>query len=188
MSANKLATRYAKSLLDLSIEQGKVEEVCKDMRYISEVAKASKEFTVMLKSPLIYPDKKIKVFNAVLGGKISELTMAFIKIVTKKHREAYLDSITHAFIRQYNEYRHITPIKLTTAIALGKDQVDRLLQKVKEEAGLDKLEVTTEVDQSLIGGFVLQFDDKLFDASVSRGIDILKSNIQDNTYIKRVFK
>ena len=77
MSAFKLATRYAKSLLDLSIEQGKLDQVYQDMKYVRSVAKASKEFTAMLKSPLIHPDKKIKMLGAVLEDKVSQLTMEF---------------------------------------------------------------------------------------------------------------
>ena len=97
-------------------------------------------------------------------------------------------NIATSFISQYNTHNHITPVKLTMATALDQREVDKLLEKVKKEAGLEKLELTTEVDESLIGGFVLQFEDKLFDASVSKGIGILKNNIQDNSYIKRVFK
>lgn len=188
MSAFKVATRYAKSLLDLSIEQGIVEEVHRDMKYISDIIKKSAEFSAMLKSPLIHPDKKDNILTEILKDKVSKMTMTFLKIVTRKHREAYLDNIALSFVTQYNVYKHITPVKLTTATAMDQNQVDELLEKVKREAGLENIELVTEVDENLIGGFVLQYEDKLFDASVSRSIGFLKSKIQDNSYIKRVFK
>ena len=86
----RLAARYAKSILDLSIEKGQVENVYKDMVLLQDTCKGSREFVNLLRSPVIKPDKKGKILDAILTGKISPLTAAFIKLLLNKERESHL--------------------------------------------------------------------------------------------------
>ncbi len=83
----RLAGRYAKSLIDLAVERNQLEEAYKDMQYIQAVCKASREFVVLLKSPVIPAEKKNNALTAVTKGKISELTAAFNKLLISKNRE-----------------------------------------------------------------------------------------------------
>ncbi|MEJ7683572.1 MAG: F0F1 ATP synthase subunit delta [Segetibacter sp.] len=63
-SIPRLAGRYAKSLIDLAVERNYLEEVYKDMLYLQAVCKASREFVVLLKSPVIPIDKKKQGFDS----------------------------------------------------------------------------------------------------------------------------
>src|SRR4051794_16900054 len=97
----RLAGRYAKSLIDLSVEQQKLEVVYNDMQYLKAVCKASRPFVALLKSPVIPSDKKNKALTAVTAGNISSLTAAFCQLLIAKNREFYLPEIIDAFIDQY---------------------------------------------------------------------------------------
>src|ERR1043166_8453777 len=116
----RLATRYAKSLLDIAVERNSLDTVLKDMQLLNAICGKSQEFTVMLRSPVINGDKKISVISEVLKGKgVSELTNAFIKLLVAKGRESVLPEIGGAFITQYNTLKNIRIVKLTTAGVLG---------------------------------------------------------------------
>lgn len=186
MSAIKLASRYAKSLLDFAVEKGKLDEVYKDQLYLHKVLKVSREFDLLLASPLINADKKLKALQAVLGGKTSELTMLFLQLLVKKNREVYLKDMVDSFIRQYDVYKKITQVKITSAAPLDKAEIDKLLAKLKQQANLETINLTTEIDESLIGGFVLQYGDKQYDASISRKISIANKGLEDNAYLKKL--
>lgn len=186
MSAVKLASRYAKSLLDLSIEQNQLEAVYKDILYCDSVLKASREFTLLLKSPIIHSDKKLSIINNVLGNNVTALTLSFFKIMVTKRREAYLVDITKEFIRQYNAEKNITPVKIKSAIALDYTSIENIVAILKKQANLKNIEITTEVDESLIGGFIVQYEDKLIDASVSKSLKQLRKDLSDNKYINLV--
>lgn len=186
MSAVKLASRYAKSLLDLAVEQNQLEAVHKDILYCDAVLKASREFTLLLKSPIIHSDKKLSIINSVLGTNVGALTLSFFKIMVNKRREAYLVDITKEFIRQYNVVKNITPIKVKSAVALDAETLNSIISKVKAQASLKDTEVTVEVDESLIGGFIVQYEDKLVDASVSKNLKQLRKDLSDNKYINLV--
>ncbi|GIV33757.1 MAG: ATP synthase subunit delta [Chitinophagales bacterium] len=186
MSAVKLATRYAKSLLDLAIEQGKADEVYQDQLYLKEVIRASREFNLLLSNPIIHPDKKIKALQSVLKGKISDLTMSFLTLLVKKSREVFLKEMVESFLRQYDAYKHITPVKVISAAPLDKQLVDRLLTRLKQQAQLEEIRLETAVDSTVIGGFILQYGDKKYDASIARALNLARKRMDDNAYLKKL--
>ena len=186
MSAIKLATRYAKSLLDFAVEKGTLDQVYQDQLFLKKVINESKDFAAMLSSPLIHPDKKMKVLQLAIGTKVSELTMMFLQLLVKKNREVYLKEVIDSFLIQYDEYMHITQVKLTAANPLDKAEIDRLLNKLKQQANLETINLTTEIDERLIGGFVLQYGDKQVDASIARQMNILKKGLESNEYLKKL--
>ena len=186
MSAVKLATRYAKSLLNFAVEKGKLDEVYKDQLYLQKVLKVSRDFDMLLSSPLINADRKNKALQAVLGGKADDLTMQFLQLLVKKSREVYLREMVDSFIRQYDEHKHITQVKITSAAPLDKVEVDKLLASLKKQANLETINLTTAIDESLIGGFVLQYGDKQYDASIAHKIGVAQKGLEDNAYLKKL--
>lgn len=185
MSVTKLASRYAKSILDLAIETGKLDEVLKDMRFINAAIDGNREFYLMLKSPIVHGDKKMQVVLNVFHDRISEITENFISILMRKNRESYLPEIIDEFITQYNKYKHITPVKIITAQNISPELQTTILNKLRSTAGLEEIELTTEVDDTLIGGYILQWEDKLIDNSISRGLAILKDEFDNNDYVRK---
>ncbi|MDZ4844845.1 MAG: ATP synthase F1 subunit delta [Chitinophagales bacterium] len=186
MSAVKLASRYAKSLLDFAVEKGKLEEVYNSQMYLLKVIKASKDFDVLLASPLISADRKLKALKAVVGGNVDELTMLFLQLLIKKSREVYLKEISASFVLQYDVNQHITKVKITSAAPLDKKEIDNLLNTLKQQAKLETIQLSTEVDESLVGGFVLQYGDKQYDASIAKSLWLAKKGLEDNAYLKKL--
>jgi len=180
----RLAHRYAKSLIDLSVEKNQLEIVYADMKYLQSVCKASKEFAVLLQSPIITADKKSRIFEVVgNAGKIGELTTAFSKLLINKGREGELPEIADAFISQYNSMKGIHKVKLTTAVELSDELKKSISDKAGKEGGLGNVELETKVDESLIGGFVLEFNNNLVDASIARDLRDIKKQFAKNVYV-----
>lgn len=174
MSVTRIATRYAKSLLELAAEQGNLESIHGDISHFKEVLN-NREFALMLKSPIIKSDKKGQIFRAIFGGKVEKLTGAFFDIIIKKGREIHLPAIAEAFIEQYNALKKVSSVKLTTAGPIS----DSMLASIKTkliDGGLDaqNIEVESAVNPDLIGGFVLEFGDQLYDASVAHKLELLR--------------
>ena len=184
MSVTTIASRYAKSLMDLSIERNELDSVVKDMEGLKDVI-SNRDFYLMLKSPIIKTDKKLSIIGSILKDNINPMVLGFVNILTKKGRENILPEITNEFIHQYKMYKHISTVTIKTAQPLD-DSVLALIQKKLEdsEAAMEHVEIETAVDESLIGGFVLQIGDKLYDASVAHKLDILKKDFSSNDYIK----
>lgn len=186
MSADRIANRYAKSLIDLAVEQGKLEEVHNDVKYIEKVAE-NKDFQSVIKSPVIAPAKKKQVLNALFSGKVSPMMSSFLKTVLSKGREAYLGEMAKDFIVQYKTIKKVSAVQLTSAQPLSKATVDKILAKLHSSSStMDNIELDIKVDPSLIGGFVLQYNDKLYDTSVKHKLSLLKKEFNKNQYIKNI--
>ena len=180
----RLAQRYAKSIIDLAVEKNQLEQVYADMQFLQEVCKASKEFVNLLSSPIIKGDKKDKIITAITAGKVGELTAAFNKLLVVKGRESDLPEIVNAFIDAYNEIKGIHKVTLTTAVVISDSIKQSIATKAATEAGLGKVELEAKVDESLIGGFVLEFNNNLVDASVARDLRDIKKQFSKNVYVK----
>jgi F-type H+-transporting ATPase subunit delta len=182
----RLASRYAKSILDLSVETGQLEAVYQDMLWLQAVCKSNRDFVVLLKSPVIPGDKKIKILDAVSEGKLSKLTTAFNALLIKKGRESNLPEIASAFVSQYKEKKNIQTVKITTASPLGDGVKDAIISQVKKTAGIDKIELVEKVDNDLIGGFVLQVGDQLIDASIAYNLKTIAKEFDNNDFIYKI--
>ena len=122
MQQPRLAGRYAKSLIDLAVEQNQLDKVYSDMQYLQAVCKQSSAFVNLLKSPIIQADKKRKIIEAVTTGKISNITEGFNRLLVLKGRENVLPEIVSAFIDQYNEIKGVHKVKITTAVAVSEER------------------------------------------------------------------
>ncbi len=187
MQNPRLATRYAKSLLDLAVERNTLEPALKDMQLLSAICSQSRDFAVMLRSPVISGDKKLSVINAILKShQVSELTSAFISLLVTKGREQNLPEISEAFVTQYNELKNIRTVTLTTAAPMDEKIKGTILAKIAGYMPKDTVNLKTAVNQELIGGFVLEVEDKLYDASVRKSLNDIRSRIVDSSYVSKL--
>jgi F-type H+-transporting ATPase subunit delta len=184
MSVTRIATRYATSLLELAIEQNKLPQVSADMNTLG-TASRNRDLYLMLKSPIISADKKNAVLAAIFGKDMDVLTMSYLALLVNKGREQYLPEIAAEFATQYKVLQHITSVKVITAVPMSdavlNDLKSRLLASGVTSENLD---IETKVDPDLIGGFVLEFDNKRYDASIANKLAELKSEFTKNLYVK----
>lgn len=182
MKIVKAANRYAKSLLELAVEQGQIEQVYEDMQKVSETVSASRDLQVMLNSPIIKPDQKARVLAEVFGGKIGEMAFKFINLITDKGREGLLGGIAGAYIIQYKAFKNVSQAEVISAAPLSeesKKKIEEMLQKLAP--GMAELKET--IDPNVIGGYILKVGDQMLDASVSSQLRELRREFTENLYV-----
>tara|TARA_B100000886_G_scaffold319360_1_gene260063 strand:+ start:7390 stop:7944 length:555 start_codon:yes stop_codon:yes gene_type:complete len=182
MRNTRATSRYAKSLLELAKEHNTL-ELCKtDMASVVSLCQKSRELVLLLKSPVVKTDKKLDIIAEVFAG-CSPLVLSFLNLITKKKREALLFDIAQGFLDLYKIDQGIESATLTTAFALDEDTRQQVLDFIKKQ-GVSQVDITEQVDKSLIGGAILRLGDKQLDASVARQIKDLKQSFNKNLYIK----
>lgn len=186
MSNVRLATRYAKSLLDLSIERGELEKVFTDMQWLQSVCKSNRDFVNVLRSPVIRNETKEKIVNAVIKTTVGELTSAFIRLLIKKGRENVLPEIITSFITQYKTHKEIYTVHLTTARPVSDELKNSIVEHLRKTTPMKNIELETAVKEELIGGFVLQAGDKLVDASVAYDLKTIARQFENNDFIYKI--
>jgi F-type H+-transporting ATPase subunit delta len=183
MEGTKVASRYAKSLLDLAVEKGELEKVYADMKFIRQTCSQSNELTVMLKSPIVKSDKKEKILAAIFGKNISEMSREFVNIIVRKRREYALEAIAASFVEQYKSKKKILTAVITTAAGLDEELRKKVLEIVKKSAQ-SEVELIEKVDKNIIGGFIIRVGDKQDDTSVRTKIMKLNRLFNENPFIK----
>jgi F-type H+-transporting ATPase subunit delta len=180
-----IAERYAKSLFELALETGKLEEVRKDMDLMVDVCLNNRDFRQMLISPVIRPDKKIAVMDEVFSGKIEDLSKQFYHLLSQKRREKYMEGIAKQFIAKYKKYHNIHVIEIRSAAPLSKELRNRVVDII-ETRTKGSVELIEIIDTKLIGGFIVSDEGRRYDASLTTTIKKLKKEFEENLYIREL--
>ena len=186
MADQRVAARYAKSLLDLGKEMGTLESVKDDMDLLSKTMAESRELRLLLRNPIVKHDKKLAILTAIFQGKVSDLTLRFFTILTQKNRESALESMGSEFQVQYNAMQGIQMAQVTSATPLTPASRAELERLVTQQTGLTQVKLTEKVDPELIGGFILRVGDKQIDDSVRTSLRKMRISLQENTYQQKL--
>tara|TARA_Y100000766_G_scaffold71016_1_gene59661 strand:- start:859 stop:1416 length:558 start_codon:yes stop_codon:yes gene_type:complete len=183
MKQSRATIRYAKSLISISNEQNSLETSFNDMLVLSSVCNSNRDFVNLLKTPIVKTDLKIKILNELLAKAISDLTLSFITLITKKKREILLPEIADCVISLYKKNKNIKEVYVTTATPLDQDLRQEVMTYIKKQTD-SKIELKENIDKSLIGGAIIRMDDKQLDASISSSLESLKQQFSENLYIQ----
>lgn len=199
MNTGIIATRYATALLKLVDETGSWETVAAQVQTVEKALDEVPDFRRAVDDPAVAPAKKIALFEAALSSgaeSVEGISLApdlrkFLELLIRNGRIGDVRLIFTTFITEYYRARHIKRAKLVVAdpALLNPEPTPsdrelaeplrptldvRLRDLIEKQTGC-KLILKTEVNPSLIGGFVFEVEDTVLDASVSRQLDIIRS-------------
>ena len=183
MNNHRINLRYATALFEFASEMNQVEQTFHDVKMIAEICNENRDLRLMLKSPVIFSDKKLKVLDEILKGKIGSVTKGFIEILVRKRREEYLPGILNSFIDIYRKSKNIKLAQVTTSNGLDKDLREQLISILTQQTGSEIL-LEEHVDKDILGGLIVKIEGVKFDDSVRKKINTLKQEFNVNTYIK----
>jgi len=186
MNIAPVAYRYARSLMDLSLEKATLEAVHEDMALVANTCAGSRELQVLLNSPVVKADKKEKVLEQVFAGKVGSMTNSFIGILVRKGREALLPQVAGAFNELYKQNKGIVTAEVTSAAPLTDDARKRVQEMAATKNPGKSIQLSEKVDPSLIGGVTIRIGDEQYDGSVSRRLNDLRREFSKNPYIPEI--
>ena len=183
MKQSRATIRYAKALLQLSIEQNTLEESYYDMVLLDGICSQSKELSLLLKSPIVKTNHKLKIFDLIFTNKISKVSMSFVNIIIVKKRESLLQGIAKSFVNLYKTYNNIETATITTAIKISDELKNKVISYIKTQTN-NKVELKEVIDENIIGGAIIRMGDKQLDASISTEISELRQTFNKNLYLQ----
>ena len=184
---NKLvAQRYAKALIDLAVERNQLEEVKADIDFIRQTL--TPDFANVLLSPVITDHKKSQIFRTVFENRVTPLTFSFFDLVFSKRREWILREIAEEFNEKYRELKGIEIIEITTAVAISDELKSNIRTRFQNLPRFQNktVEIKSKVDESILGGFIAQSHDILFDASIKNDLQSIGRQFLENLYVQRI--
>ena len=172
---SRAAIRYAKAIFEIAIEENAIENVFNDMNIIDSLSNDSSDFRNLLtNSQIKYQDKK----NAILSliESYSGLTVKLIDLLINNKRVYIVNDIAKSFIQLYNRHNDIKEAVVITATPINKDLEEKILSKINV-ADIKSINLKNIVDSSILGGFIIRFDGKEYNASVKQNLNNLKTEL-----------
>ena len=183
MISSKITKRYAKSLIELSIERGQLTNSYNDLVLVNKVCAENSDFTLMLKSPIIGTEKKLAIINSIFSNQLSKLTLLFIEIITKKKRESLLSSIAENFVELYKTHNKIISASVITSVPIDNTIRDKIISLVKKNTEFE-VELNEKINKEIIGGSIINIGDYQLDSSVKTQLQNLKNSYNENLFVK----
>ena len=176
MSEIRASHRYAIAILNVAAESNNLDAVFSDFQAIDKIIAGSPEFRAFLKSPVVNAEKKKKIFVEILKGVAGELALKFVLFLASKGREGLLAGIIRQFYLLRDERLGILDVKTRSAVPMTKPQEQELISQL-EKVTKKKIRLGAAIDASLKGGFTVQYEDTVWDASVRHQLEVLRERL-----------
>lgn len=176
MSIKSIAHRYAKALFDQSVEMKLEEVVEKDFSTMAETFQASPDLRRLFYNPIIESSRKKSVTVELFKDRLSALTMSFILLMINKGRESLTIPIITEFENLLDEQRNILRVEVTSAKPLddsSRQQIETSLQTMTKK----NIRAAYLENAALIGGLSIRIGDKVYDGSLRRQLEHLRSKL-----------
>lgn len=174
MSPIGSAKRYAQAVFQIAIENNEVDKWRSELDSIA-IALNDPQLKAILEDPKVRFDKKSQLVNKCLPD-LSKLASNFSYLLIEKQRLHLVDQIVADFNRMADNYQGIGHARVTTAVDLDSSDKDRLARHLNSLTG-KQVTVETDVDESIIGGFIARIGDRLLDGSTRARLEALKKKL-----------
>lgn len=169
----RIARRYAKALMMAAEELRKTESVSDDIEAVGRLVRESREFRLLIGSPVVSATKKIEVLRALLETRVGQETLSFLLLLTSKRREDMLPEIIKEFLALRDQRLGIVEVHVKSAVELAGMQEKALLGQL-EKYTKKNVRMHVALDPSLKGGLMIQIGDTVLDASLRHQLLLLK--------------
>ncbi len=181
MTERKISGRYAKAILDIAMNEGLAETVLNELKRIVNMADASKDLKLLIKSPIIQYWKKKRIIQEIFEPSINKLTLDFLLMLIDHRREILLPSILYQYESRYNNQMNNLPVKLYSAIEMNGNTKTLVINKIQQ---ISNMNIIPEfiIDKSIKGGIIIKIDDWVFDGSIRNQLTILYKQLTEGTF------
>lgn len=174
----KLVTKtYGKALLDLAVEENKVDELYEEAKGLLTVLKENPDLKVLMTHPKISEQEKLDSLHVIFKERISNEMLGFLKILVEKERFKELEGIISFFLDEVKEIKGIGVATVTSAVPLNVVEEKRIEEKLLATTKYQSVEIHYEVDEALIGGMIIRMKDRVIDGSVQTKISEMKKQL-----------
>ena len=169
MNQSIISTRYAKALIMVGVDNQCLDDLKADMELLTVTIKENPIFRQVLDNPVIKPPQKRGVMTELLEKRVHPLTLSFVNLIVRNRREIMLADVARDFIYLFEKLKGIKRAHVVSAVGMDNPSKQQLLHQLNVLFKAD-IQMTTEENPSLIGGFILRVDGHQYDASLSSAL------------------
>ena len=174
----QIGSVYGGALYTLAKDEQITEQIREELVQVSGVFGKEPDYLRLLSAANIPRQERCALVDGAFREKVHPYVLNFLKILTEKGYAKQFSSCLDAYIGQYNTDNDILPVKAVSAIALTKEQIARLEEKISAFTG-KKAQVENRVDEQCLGGVLIEYDGTQVDGSVASRIEKIRKLLKN---------
>ena len=172
---SRAAIRYAKAIFEIAKEENSIDSVFRDMKTVEILCNSSHDFKNLLSNSQInYNEKKTAILSLIKDH--NSLTIKLLDLLIQNKRVYIVNDVANSFIQLYNSHNDIKEAVVITASPIDKDLEEKILSKINI-SDLKSINLKNIVNPEILGGFIIRFDGKEYNASVKQNLNNLKTQL-----------
>jgi F-type H+-transporting ATPase subunit delta len=172
VSESKVARVYARALYQAAKEEGRLEQVRRDLGEFVQAIDSSPDLKRLLSAEEITDLRKTQVLMELTEGG-DELMRNLLRLMVDKGRETEVSATYRAFVTLVEQAQGLVHVEVVSAIPIPAD-VEQALRSKIESSLKKKVELALTVDKEILGGLRLRIGDRVADASVRHRLEQLR--------------
>ncbi len=174
---SNLSSAYADALFEIATEENKLDDILSQSFSIMEILNENHDFLKLLNTPTVTKEEKTDFVDKVFKDKIDISLLNYIKVMIQRKDTQRLTDSFKAFEKMYNKHNNIEKAVATTAIPMNDELKNKLVEKLEKITG-KKIILTNKVEESCIGGVILEFSDTQYNDSILQKLNTLKKQLK----------
>jgi ATP synthase F1 delta subunit len=171
----ELARVYAESLFGVAREKGNLDTVREQLDQFSSALEGDRDLQVFFFSPSFSSKEKLDGLRLAVSDADPEL-LNFLELLIEKHRMPAIFRINSQFAELWKKENKRIEVTVTSAIELDPAIAEQVGAEVERQTG-KQVELTSRVDESIIGGLVLQVGNMVLDTSIRNNLEKLRQSV-----------
>jgi F-type H+-transporting ATPase subunit delta len=180
MSVKTSATRYAKALLHVAIEESDPSTIEQDLASVVRAMAESAELRRALTSPGIPQQIRVNVTVALTSRiGVQPPVAKLLKMLADRGRLDLVPTMAEVYTERLLAHRNIVRAAVTSAVPLTPEKKLRLESGLSDMTG-KRVQVETAVDPSIIGGVVTRIGSTVYDGSIRTQLAKMRQQLVEN--------
>jgi F-type H+-transporting ATPase subunit delta len=173
-----LAGVYATAMLQLAESLGETDALLEELRDFAGRVEQDADLRGFLSSPVVDAKTRQETLEKIFRGKRSDLFVDAMQVLNRKGRLNLIEAVAEVYYLELEELRGRVEVHVRTATPLTRRLREKLREMAKAQAGRE-VDLVESVDESLLGGLVVQIGDRKLDASVATRVRRLSTALLD---------
>jgi F-type H+-transporting ATPase subunit delta len=171
----EIAQVYARSMFEVAKEHGLLDPVREQLGQFADALNDNREMAIFFFSPYFSTDEKKDGLRRAVDG-AEPIFSNFLQALLERHRMPAIFRIRADYEKLWEEENRLLPVQVTSAVALDEQTVNSIGDRIGQQTGR-KIELSSEVDDSIIGGIVLRVGNVILDASIRNRLEQLRKQV-----------
>ncbi|MBO4898178.1 MAG: F0F1 ATP synthase subunit delta [Clostridia bacterium] len=172
-----ICKEYAAALFDLAKEGGKEEKYLSELICIEKVFSENEDYLKVLRLPNVSLEEKESLLESAFSS-ADKYVLNFIKLLNKNHVLESLPDICEEYRKEFDSEHGLLRALAVSAVELTEGEREKIKAKLQSITGKE-IVLDTKVDESILGGVILRYDDKEIDGSIKARLRKMRAELKE---------